>query len=139
MTEISGNDILIALIWRSVVRARTADEGDTNPDELMQMVVTTDGRHNFSRTMSLPQSYVGNVVLHHWPTLPLSTLIAPETTIPSVAQVVRSSANCISHQAMMDAYSLLRDCPDYGLVRRMHPRRLLLSSMIMISDEIELW
>ncbi|KAH8900477.1 hypothetical protein GQ53DRAFT_632432 [Thozetella sp. PMI_491] len=135
-TDLSGNDLLIAFMWRSIIKARTACESDFDLDDQVEMVVTTDGRHNFSQSMSLPQEYLGNVVLHHWPTLPLRTLIAPQTTIPSVAQEIRNSAKNISHQTIMDAYALLRDCPDYNRVLRMSPRRLLVSSMLMLPDEI---
>lgn len=142
-TDISGNDILIALIWRAVVKARTqaaviaATADDGNPDSLAELVVTTDGRFNFSQTGAVSPDYLGNIVFHHRPAAPLRSLTAPDSTMPAVARLVRDSGRVINHQTMMEGYQLLRECPNYGLVRREHPTRMLVSSMLMFSADLE--
>jgi len=141
-TDVSGNDILMALIWCSLIKARTAALAVHNikvdMDGLVEIQVPVDGRPDFSQHMALPQTYIGNMVVYHMPVVPLRALVGPDTTT-SIAQTIRTSARNINHQTMLDGYSLLRQIPDYGLITPM-PRASqegtwLISSMLMVPDD----
>lgn len=152
-TDVSGNDVVLALIWRSLMKVRTAAMQHTKVKTeheheaqagqgttLVEIQVPVDGRPDFSQSMLLPARYLGNLNFHHRPTLPLAALVAPDTSIASVAQTIRTSARNIHHATMLDAYSLLRAVPDYG---RTQPLRflslegtLLISSMLMVPDDV---
>ncbi|KAH8680686.1 hypothetical protein BX600DRAFT_504446 [Xylariales sp. PMI_506] len=135
--DISGNDILMALIWRHVSKVRSSGLIAEDMDGISELMVTIDGRFAFSDSMMLPYDYIGNVVFHYNPSLPLRELIAPETTITRVAQEIRTSAQIINHQTMMEAYALLRDLPDYKSRKRIRKSRMLISSMLAIPDEYD--
>lgn len=137
--ELSGNDVATALIWRSLLKARTrAKQGASTQDTgLAELEMTVDGRPDFSE--HLPSTYLGNVVFVNRPSLPLATLVSPETTIGEVAKVIRKSAGTIHHEAMMDAYKLLRDVPDYGMRKlrftSVHGTSMLITSLLMFPIE----
>ncbi|KAJ2983279.1 hypothetical protein NQ176_g794 [Zarea fungicola] len=129
-SNVSRNDLLMALIWRALTRARTAKTME-DPDDLTCIAVTVDGRPNFSHSTDVLQNYIGNVVFQHRPTTSLGTIISPESTIASIAKVIRESASVVSHQSMMDAYALLEGIQDYGSRKRV-TRHLLFTPMLMI-------
>ncbi|KAH6690458.1 hypothetical protein F5X68DRAFT_253324 [Plectosphaerella plurivora] len=111
---VSGNHAVCALLWRSLMRARiaaeeaaTGDVVDDGGDSRIEM--TVDGRHH----LSLPPTYLGNVVLLSRATLPRPVIAAPETTLSHVAQVLRTAGDSISPSSALDAYSLARGLEGY--------------------------
>lgn len=131
---LSGNDVVCALVWRGLMKARAAaaglkaarqsgrqktaqdadNEAVSDPEARLEM--TLDGRPDFSQ--SLPPTYLGNLVLINQASLPLSTLVnQTQTSIADVARVIRESASEISPARVMDAYTLVRGMPDYGGLR----------------------
>jgi hypothetical protein len=110
---VSGNDAVCALLWRSLMRARIAAEQavsdaiDEEGDSRIEM--TVDGRHH----LSLPPTYLGNVVLLSRATLPRPVIAAPDTTLSQVAQVLRAAGDGISPSSALDAYSLARSLEGY--------------------------
>ncbi|KAL2203582.1 hypothetical protein CC79DRAFT_1062438 [Sarocladium strictum] len=133
-TELSSNDVVTALIWRSLLKARaTAKEANGQPSnttEVADLEIALDGRSEFSN--DLPATYLGNVVFINRPTMPLSTLTSHDTTLGQVAKVIRKSASSINHTTLMDAYSLLRDIPDYRM-RKLRFTSVDGSSMLVTS------
>lgn len=142
--DISGNDVLTALIWRSIVRARVAaaakHEAALDAGTIVDIQVAVDGRPDFSRHMAVPQTYLGNLCFCHNPTLSVQDLIGPEASIGSVAQLIYNCARALDQQAMLDGYQILRETKDYGKVRPIpvahYEGTYLFSSLLMIPDEM---
>ncbi|KIX00550.1 uncharacterized protein Z518_09615 [Rhinocladiella mackenziei CBS 650.93] len=114
-TDVSGNDVICAFIWRSVIRAWAAvrvARQNTDVDEKATLAMPFDARPDIPHL--LPTSYLGNLNFEHVFTLPLRTLIAQGTSIPWVAKMIRTNATKKAGQnALLEAYGLLRSLPEY--------------------------
>ncbi|KAK8062278.1 hypothetical protein PG997_014375 [Apiospora hydei] len=127
-TDVSGNDIICAFIWRSILRARTAVKSALQQQQQQEAVadlaetmatlaVPFDARRNLSRVLTVP--YLGNVNFEHIFTLPLRTLISPETTVAWVAKMIRTHVTRQTHEeVLLEAYGRLRSVAAYD------PRRV---------------
>ncbi|KAJ9233848.1 hypothetical protein DTO169E5_6833 [Paecilomyces variotii] len=143
--DVSGNDVLMACIWRGLIKARAAaiaaQGRDVDPNAPFEIQVPVDARPDFSQTMSVPPTYVGNLIYHHRPTLPLRVFVEGtlEGSIAAVAQAIRTSAAMIDHTTMMDGYMLLREMHDYNHIQRPRYATLegnwLMSSMLMVPGD----
>ena len=142
-TDLSGNDVLQAMIWRGLMNARIAARkhhdarAHVDLDSLVELQVVHDARPDFSQ--ALPPFYVGNCIFHHRPTLPLQALVGLDSSIASVAQTIRTSARKVNHENIMDAYMLVQKIPDYS---RLQPPRYvtldntwLMSSMLLLPED----
>lgn len=115
--QCSSSDLIIALMWRVLVRTRLAarhqregaPHSDEDPDFELHVVV--DVRDRFSHT--LPQTYMGNCIVHHRPTLSYDRLIGNGASIASVADAVYASGLELTHDKIMDAYALLSKIKDW--------------------------
>jgi hypothetical protein len=124
--RISGNDMVSALIWRSLATARLSAKGSANepgvsdgPEEQnlpARLEMALNGRPNFST--ALPPSYLGNVVFIHQSYLSLSKLTSAQTTISDVARVIRHDRSHIEPSSILDAYTLVKRIPDYDQLKR---------------------
>ncbi|KAK9774988.1 putative Transferase family protein [Seiridium cardinale] len=116
--ELTGNDIVCALIWRALMKARAAAKVAAGTGDIARMAaeleMTVDGRPMFN---GMPGSYLGNVILISQPSIPVLTLVAAETSVAAVAQVIRDSARTVNHETAMDGYALLREVSGYGEVK----------------------
>ena len=113
-TDVSGNDVICAFIWKSTLRAWTAVGAPREADlsETATLAIPFDVRPDLSHL--LPANYLGNLNFEHRLTLPLGTLIAPETSIPWVAKMIRTDATRQAHEkTLLEAYGLLRSVPAY--------------------------
>ncbi len=113
-TDVSGNDVICAFIWKSILRAWTAVRAQQKADlgETATLAIPFDARPDLSHL--LPANYLGNLNFEHILTLPLRTLISPETSIPWVAKMIRTNATRQAHEnALLEAYGLLRSIPEY--------------------------
>jgi hypothetical protein len=142
-TDVSGNDVFLALLWRSLMNARVTAkkhhdaEANIDMDSLVELSVVHDVRPEFSQLM--PSFYAGNAILHHRPTISLKALVGPGSSVALVAQSIRTSARNVNHENIMDAYMLLKHMPDYS---RLQPPRYVtqdnaffISSMLLLPDE----
>ncbi|KAF1835368.1 hypothetical protein BDW02DRAFT_523382, partial [Decorospora gaudefroyi] len=131
---VSGNDAISALIWRGLIKARTQANRDEKTVEAdngeSRLEMTVDGRPY----LSLPPSYLGNVVLLCRARLPCSTLASNDTSLTTVAQYLRESTSGINPETALDAYSLARGLKSY---RRFDERstpiagaRMLITSLL---------
>ncbi|KAL8705622.1 MAG: hypothetical protein Q9201_001259 [Fulgogasparrea decipioides] len=120
-TDISGNDIVCALIWRSLMRAWTVADAthhtvkvrDHGPIMLAELFMPFDARPHFAQ--SLPASYLGNMNYENRVTMPLDTLVASHTSISSVAQTIRTyAASQATRDVLLDVYAKLRTAPDFS-------------------------
>ncbi len=114
-TDVSGNDAICGFIWKSTLRAwagvRTQQKADLG--ETATVAIPFDARPVLSHL--LPADYLGNLNFEHILTLPLRTLISPETSIPWVAKMIRTNATRQAHKnALLEAYNLLRSIPEYN-------------------------
>lgn len=153
-TNISGNDLICALIWRSIARAwmatkiNQAQHNDKDePDEtLSELAILFDARPYFAQPSSLPglSTYLGNLNFENRLSLPLKTLTAPETSISCVARTIRKYAEIHADSATMtEAYSLLRSTQDYNSLQQLRAPRMspalrsvgILSPMVLPFNE----
>ena len=114
-THLSTNDVICALIWRCLLRSRTAAKepqavnGDRSAhadSSEARLDLPFDVRPYFSQ--SVPANYLGNFTMINQASMPLSLLVAPSTTIGSVAGTIRQVAGEVTTTNLMDAYSLVK-------------------------------
>lgn len=116
--DVSGTDLICALIWRSVVRAWVNMTNEQTPKHLLPKLATLavpfDARPKL--TQSLKASFLGNLNFENKLTLPLETLIDGSTTIPWIARKISDDAAGHGHKAALNnAYRVLQDVPEYGV------------------------
>ncbi|KAL9112784.1 MAG: hypothetical protein Q9227_003087 [Pyrenula ochraceoflavens] len=135
--DLSINDVICALIWRSLLKSRIAaraappsrssaspETPDSNSSSPASPYNTTsinnahaqpqarldlpfDARPYLSH-LTIPPDYMGNFTMINQALLPLSTLISPSTPLSTIALAIRSSACRITAPLLMQAYALLR-------------------------------
>ncbi|KIA75978.1 hypothetical protein HK57_00221 [Aspergillus ustus] len=112
----SASDALIALLWRAICKARFPP----NEEQTQQLFesatesaldTTLNGRALFSA--NLPWTYLGSLVFINTARLPLSTLLAPETTLGSIAQEIRTATDAITPSKLHEGFGLAATLPDY--------------------------
>lgn len=118
MSQLSVNDVICALIWRSLLKSRTAarvssgakgmngDHPVPANDIEARLDLPFDVRPYFSQ--SLPPNYLGNFTMINQALLPLSSLVAPSTSVGSVARTIRQVAGEVTTVSLMDAYTLVK-------------------------------
>ncbi|ORY03472.1 hypothetical protein BCR34DRAFT_573489 [Clohesyomyces aquaticus] len=124
---LSGTDAITALIWRCSLRARRAAAlkvgkpiGDiSDPEALAFLAMTVDGRTCFSE--SLPPNYLGNLTCINLCVIPLALLTADDTSMATIARVIRDGANSITQSNLLDAYALARNVSDFGELSLQNP------------------
>lgn len=113
---LSSNDIVTALMWRGLVRARAAaHDGTLSDTSVLESAI--DGRTDFSKSQSVPSSYLGNITFYNQAELPLSDLLDKDVSLGHIALAIRAGAGRASSAVLHDAYSLIRNLPDYDLLR----------------------
>lgn len=113
----SISDIVQALFWRSAIKARyrVAIElrGETfDTEDISILELPTDGRPYFSS--SLPDTYMGSMLIMNRCSMPLDKLCSQDTSIASVARLLRESSSRVTPQLVHDAFTLLRSLPDHS-------------------------
>lgn len=119
--NLSVNDVICALIWRSLIKSRTVARTKSS-------ATTTNGvnGHHSSADMEearldlpfdvrpyfaqyLAQNYLGNFTMINQALLPLSQLVEPSTGgVGSVARKIREVADEVTTTNLMDAYTLVK-------------------------------
>lgn len=117
---ISGTDALCALIWRGLLKARTAVAGTTAAaaaDAEARLDMILDGRTDFSPFF--PPDYLGNFTVTKQTTMALGSLVSPDTRVASVATAIRNGGGgAIDQSRLLDMYTLLRSVPDFDQLSR---------------------
>ncbi|EUC34582.1 hypothetical protein COCCADRAFT_93178 [Bipolaris zeicola 26-R-13] len=121
---ISTNDALMALFWRSIMRSRLGSdvpdsEQNTTTTELSSifiMVISARAR----LAPALPESYLGNAVLHGTTT----ALDPTKSSLAELALVLRSSLAAITHQVASSSLKLAAHIPNYKLAHSSFPTAL---------------
>lgn len=120
-TNVTGNDIISALIWRSLMRAANA----TKPLRLVEseLLRPFDARPSLASALPPPPGYLGNVNFESRVTMPLYALLTEQKEdgegggriIASVAQAIRSASDRdAAPDRLRDAYAFLRASRDWG-------------------------
>ncbi|KAI1372098.1 hypothetical protein F4677DRAFT_433460 [Hypoxylon crocopeplum] len=114
---LSSGDIVTALMWRGLVRARAraAAASGTALSETSVLESAINGRNDFSQ--AIPPDYLGNITFYNQAELPLSDVVDTSVNLGHVAQAIRAGAGIASSAALHDAYALIRNLPDYDLLR----------------------
>ncbi|KAB8227206.1 transferase family protein [Aspergillus alliaceus] len=127
-TDVSGNDLICALIWRSVVRAWMATQdaqhniGDLRT-AISEVSIPFDARPQLQDL--LPTSYLGNVNFENRLALSLSHIVAKDTSIPQLAKTIRThAATFAGHASLLGAYRLLDSVPDYKKLPQLRASRM---------------
>jgi trichothecene 3-O-acetyltransferase len=112
-TNVSGNDIICAFIWKSIIRAWVAVRmREVDPTEIATLAIPFDARVDLSHLV--PAQYLGNLNFEHVVTLPLRTLISAETTIPRAAMAIcKNFTEEVHESSLLEAYSRLRSNAEY--------------------------
>ncbi|KAH9905002.1 hypothetical protein F4778DRAFT_731594 [Xylariomycetidae sp. FL2044] len=116
---LSSNDIVTALMWRGLVRARAAAAGasDGALAETSVLESAIDGRTDFSKAQAVPPSYLGNITFYNQAELPLSDVVDASVPLGHVAQAIRAGAGRANSAVLHDAYALIKNLPDYDMLR----------------------
>ncbi|KAH0427992.1 hypothetical protein CcaCcLH18_09351 [Colletotrichum camelliae] len=121
---LSANDALLALFWRALMKARyraaIAAGQATPPDEVSYLESPVDGRTDFDP--ALPSSYAGNLVIVNKVPMPVVDLAAPTTSLRDVAFKVRAQAAKVNPGLVKDAFTLMREVPDYTKLKHAFTR-----------------
>ncbi|KAI0857696.1 transferase [Xylaria cubensis] len=115
-THIAGNDLISALIWRSLMRAWVATKSNDVSEPISELLRPFDARPNFAQ--SFKTMYLGTLNFENRTIMPLRTLVSQDTSIASVANTIRAAVGSqASQENLLEAYALLRDAPDYNQVQ----------------------
>lgn len=110
---VSTLDSLTAFLWRHILRAKfPMAPGFDLPKERSKLAVAVDGR----KVLSIPDTYIGNVVFEALPTLPIQKIISPETNLGYLAATIRSELmKCASASLLKEALALASSIPNHML------------------------
>lgn len=110
---ISGNDAIMALFWRSCLRARiNARHAKTYPpDQISLLQCPTDTRGVYSS--NLTTNYTGNLLVLKVVSCPLYKLISEETPLQEIAALVRQSSSTITKENIHQSIIVAREIKDF--------------------------
>ena len=113
--NVSGNDLVCALIFRSIIRASTslnAQYVNGARSEVATLALPFDARPNLTQLLDV--LYLGNINFENRLTIPVTTLVASNTSISWVARAICAHAESYAHRgALLDAYELARSATKY--------------------------
>ncbi|KAJ0325023.1 hypothetical protein COL5a_007525 [Colletotrichum fioriniae] len=123
-TGLSANDALLALFWRALMKARykaAIATGQPAPtDEMSYLESPVDGRTDFDA--ELPSSYAGNLVVVNKVPMRVAKLASPTTSLRDVALRIRAQAAKVNPGLVKDAFTLMREVPDYTKLKHAFTR-----------------
>ncbi|KAK1622030.1 transferase family-domain-containing protein [Colletotrichum phormii] len=121
---LSAIDALLALFWRALMKARykaAIASGQPAPaDEMSYLESLVDGRTDFDP--ELPSSYAGNLVIVNKVTMRMNELASPTTSLRDVALQIRAQAAKVNPGLVKDAFTLMREVPDYTKLKHAFTR-----------------
>ncbi|PSR79891.1 hypothetical protein BD289DRAFT_374939 [Coniella lustricola] len=128
--SVGTNDAVCALIWRCFIRARVATRrarGHSAPeddaeDARTKLNLIYDGRATYSS--ALPPTYLGNITFNIFSEMALSALIAPESSLAQVAELLRQNAGHGDQKSLLNLYHMLDNLASYDELIRLKRRRM---------------
>lgn len=114
---VSSGDALVALLWRSIMRARFPSHPSAAQIGKESIVtVAIDGRKVLSPP--LPTLYSGNVVFCCMTRSPMDALLSPKTSLKETALSIRRNVEAAKKQAVLeDAIRLASSIPDVSSLK----------------------
>lgn len=113
LSGVTANDALMALLWRSIAKARfPAEDPIYASNETAILDTTVDGRAQFSP--DCPQDYFGNLVLMNTTYMSLASLTSFSTSLSSIAAEIRKTLVTVSAAQEHAAMTLAASIPDYS-------------------------
>ncbi|KAM0541305.1 hypothetical protein ACHAPJ_013299 [Fusarium lateritium] len=121
---VSSMDTLSALVWRSTLRARrnlalqdSHSKSNVGKEGAWAAVaIMLDGRGQLDSDLLL-SGYLGNMTCVNLTLMPLAQLTNPETSLASIARLVREGAAGVNSKTLMDAYALADTLPDFNRLK----------------------
>ncbi|KAJ4253426.1 hypothetical protein NW762_010584 [Fusarium torreyae] len=121
---VSSMDALSALVWRSTLRARhnVAFQDPHNKSDVGKegawaaVAIMLDGRGQLESDLLL-SGYLGNLTCVNLALMPLAQLTSPETSLASIARLIREGAAGVNPKTLMDAYALADTLPDFNRLK----------------------
>ena len=115
---VSSGDAVVALLWRSIMRARCSfgplDATQNARDSIVS--VAMNGRKLMSPR--LPSSYIGNIIFCCMTRLPMGTLLSPKTGLPETTLAIRRNIEWVKQQQVLeDAVSLASCIPNVASLK----------------------
>ncbi|KAF5003308.1 hypothetical protein FDECE_10138 [Fusarium decemcellulare] len=118
---VSTTDALSALTWRSTLMARrnAALQDPHNTSDVQKqeawaaVAIMMDGRGQLASDLLL-SSYLGNLTCVNLALMPLAQLTSADTSLASIARLVREGAAGVNPKTLMDAYELADALPDFN-------------------------
>ena len=140
---VSATDALSAWAWRCTLKARrnvALQDGSTSSDvakaeSWAAVAIMLDGRGQLDSDLLL-SGYLGNMTCVNLALMPLAQLTGPETSLGSIARLVRGGAAGVNPQTLMDAYALADALPDFD--RLQHADMPLDGTALQISPLLSL-
>lgn len=109
--DVSGNDAINALLWRSIMGARLPPGNETDQSQESHFNVAIDARAQFSSEDLT--SYLGNVVFFATVSLPLSKVTSPFTKLSDLAVHMRKTLNTYTKEKVHHSFAIANSIPDY--------------------------
>ncbi|KAF4975977.1 hypothetical protein FZEAL_7304 [Fusarium zealandicum] len=118
---VSTTDALSALVSRCTLRARrkvALQDPDSTSDVQKEgawaaVAIMVDGRGQLDSDLLL-SGYLGNMTCVNLALMPLAQLTSTETSLASIARLVREGAAGVNPKTLMDAYALADALPDFN-------------------------
>lgn len=127
----SKQDVLYALIWRCLLKARFPDPDVASAqDRTARLLWPEDCRSSFSE--SIAPTYLGNLYIFSSASLSLSTLVSPQTPLADVLEEIRKAKRALTPAAIQDACTLASTVSNYGLMG-LHSMQIDSSSLLITS------
>lgn len=109
--DVSGNDAINALLWRSIMAARLPPGNGTDQTQESHFNVAIDARAQFSSDDLT--SYLGNVIYFATISLPLSVVTSPFTKLSDIALHMRKTLNTYTKEKVHQSFAIANSIPDY--------------------------
>ncbi|KAF2163304.1 hypothetical protein M409DRAFT_26342 [Zasmidium cellare ATCC 36951] len=103
---VSTHDAISALLWRTLIKTRTAT-GELDPSTLSTFTVP----HNARRHIGLPKDWIGNCVYFIQAQASPSAEILKDDSAPALAAKIRSALNTVNREYMTGISTIRRKDP----------------------------
>lgn len=136
-TKVTANDAIMALIWRSTIRARAMAAGpsssDYKPDEITHLDTTLDGR---ALIPELPWNYMGTLIYIVTTSMSIGDLLSFDRGLGLrlAARNIRHAVTEFTRHQALEAYGVAAGLEDYGPGTLRHPFATLRGSEVCISS-----
>lgn len=111
-TRVSGNDVINALLWRSIMAARIPPDSAKDQNQETHYNIALDARATFSSEDLT--SYLGNMIFFATVSLPLSRVTSQSTQLSDLALHMREVLDTYTSSKVHQAFAIASSIPDYS-------------------------